>query len=96
MLSCDLLSKCIFDVLNYNELGKINEDVVNYLLPSHRSTEPGHINILKEIGLEPMLDLNMRLGEGTGAVLAMNIVEAATRIIKDMATFAEASVSNKE
>ncbi len=75
---------------------KINKDVVNYMLPSHKSTEPGHINILHEIGLEPMLDLNMRLGEGTGAVLAMNIVEAATRIIKDMATFAEASVSNNE
>ncbi len=74
---------------------RIHKDVFNYLLPSHRSTEPGHINILEEIGLEPILDLNMRLGEGTGAVLAMDVVEAATRIIEDMATFEEASVSNK-
>ncbi len=72
---------------------KINPDVVNFMLPSHLSTEPGHVNILREIGLEPILTLNMRLGEGTGAVLAMDIVEAATKIISDMATFAEAGVS---
>ncbi len=72
---------------------KLAPPTVNYMFASHQSVEPGHRRILSEIGLAPVLHMDMRLGEGTGAVLAMNIIEAASRIIKEMATFAEASVS---
>lgn len=66
-----------------------------FMLASHSSVEPGHIKALSALGLEPMLNLHMRLGEGTGAALCMNLVEAATRILDEMATFAEAAVSEK-
>ena len=66
------------------------------MIAGHRSVEPGHRAALAHLGLEPVLDLDMRLGEGTGAVLAMNVVEAAARILNQMATFAEAGVSGKE
>ncbi len=69
---------------------------VDYMLPSHSSEEPGHILALQALGMEPMLRLRMRLGEGTGAALAMHLVEAACRIQSEMATFADAGVSNKE
>ncbi|MCX7680432.1 MAG: nicotinate-nucleotide--dimethylbenzimidazole phosphoribosyltransferase [Anaerolineae bacterium] len=61
----------------------------------HNSVEPGHSAMLRHLGLVPLLDLNMRLGEGTGAVLAMGLVEAACKILNEMATFAEAGVSEK-
>jgi nicotinate-nucleotide--dimethylbenzimidazole phosphoribosyltransferase len=67
-----------------------------YMLAGHRSAEPGHDAALAHLGLPALLDLGMRLGEGTGAVLAMQIVEAAARILGEMATFAEAGVSDKE
>ncbi len=51
--------------------------------------------MLKHLELEPLLDLNLRLGEGTGAVLAFNLLEAATRILREMATFDEAGVDEK-
>ncbi|NOZ27703.1 MAG: nicotinate-nucleotide--dimethylbenzimidazole phosphoribosyltransferase [Chloroflexi bacterium] len=66
-----------------------------YLIAGHRSQEPGHDIALAHLGLEPLLDLRLRLGEGTGAVLAFHIVEAAARIINEMATFAEAGVSER-
>lgn len=69
---------------------------VNFMLASHISVEPGHKRILSEIGLQPMLHLNMRLGEGTGAVLAMGLIEASCKIINQMATFESAKVSNRE
>ncbi|MDA8440848.1 MAG: nicotinate-nucleotide--dimethylbenzimidazole phosphoribosyltransferase [Peptococcaceae bacterium] len=69
---------------------------VNYMLPSHCSQEPGHILALSHLGMEPMLNLSLRLGEGTGAVLAFYLVEAACQIIRDMATFEEAGVANSE
>lgn len=68
-------------------------EAVNYLIPSHCSQEPGHIYTLAHLGLEPMLHLNLRLGEGTGAVLAFSLVEGATKILREMATFAEAGVA---
>lgn len=68
---------------------------VNYMVASHVSVEPGHRIVLEEIGLQPMLYMNMRLGEGTGAALAVGLLEAATRVLAEMATFAEASVSEK-
>lgn len=66
-----------------------------YLIAAHRSAEPGHGTILAHLDLAPLLDLDLRLGEGTGAVLAMPIVEAAARILDEMATFDEAGVSNR-
>lgn len=66
-----------------------------YLIAAHRSPEPGHQALLDQLALEPILDLGLRLGEGTGAVLAMPIVEAAARLLDEMATFEEAGVSNR-
>ena len=63
-----------------------------YVLPSHLSVEPGHRLLLDFIGLEPVLDLDMRLGEGTGAALAMGIIDAACEMMSGMSTFAEAGV----
>ncbi len=70
--------------------------VRDYLFAGHRSVEQGHRLMLEHMRLAPLLDLNLRLGEGTGAVLAMNIIEAALRAHNEMATFAEAGVSEKE
>jgi nicotinate-nucleotide--dimethylbenzimidazole phosphoribosyltransferase len=67
-----------------------------YLIASHRSQEHGHQLMLDWLGLEPLVDLRLRLGEGTGAVLGMMLVEAACRILSEMATFGEAGVSNRE
>jgi nicotinate-nucleotide--dimethylbenzimidazole phosphoribosyltransferase len=68
----------------------------DYLFAGHISVEGGHGLILKQIGLIPLLDLNLRLGEGTGAVLAMHIIEAALKTHSEMATFTEAGVSSRE
>jgi nicotinate-nucleotide--dimethylbenzimidazole phosphoribosyltransferase len=67
--------------------------VSDYLIPAHRSTEPGHAALLAIIGHQPLLDLQMRLGEGTGAALAVPIVRAAIAAFKGMATFASAGVA---
>jgi nicotinate-nucleotide--dimethylbenzimidazole phosphoribosyltransferase len=67
----------------------------NRFIASHQSVEPGHRISLSHMGLEPLLDLGMRLGEGSGAALSMHIVEAAAKCLSDMATFAEAGVSEK-
>jgi len=64
------------------------------LIASHRSVEAGHRAVLKAIGQRPLLDLDLRLGEGTGAALAMNLVDAALAIVREMATFASAGVSD--
>lgn len=65
----------------------------DFMIASHRSMERGHLAALAELGKEPLLDLNFRLGEGTGAAMAMNLVEGAVAILTEMATFAEAAVS---
>ncbi len=67
-----------------------------YLVAAHRSVEIGHRVALDRLGLRPLLDLDLRLGEGTGAALAMPIVEAALRAHAEMATFSEAKVSDRE
>ncbi len=67
--------------------------VSGYIVASHLSVEPGHRTALGHMGLRPLLDLGMRLGEGTGAVLAMGLIEAAAACLSEMATFAEAGVS---
>ena len=63
-----------------------------HLLAAHRSSEPGHALVLAELGLEPLLDLRLRLGEASGGLLALPIVEAAGALHREMATFAEAGV----
>lgn len=70
--------------------------VRDYLICAHRSAEPGHGALLDKLQRRPLLDLNLRLGEGTGAALAMNLVEAAVAILTEVATFAEAGVSGAE
>ena len=65
----------------------------DYIVAAHRSVEQGHRLMHTQMGKHPLLDLNLRLGEGTGAALAMNLVEAAVRILTEVATFEEASVS---
>jgi len=74
----------------------INPLVKNYIFASHNSVERGHKKILEFMQLKPLLDLNLRLGEGTGAALAITIVEAGLKIYKEMATFEEAGVSTAE
>lgn len=69
--------------------------VRGYLIASHRSQEPGHRIMLEQLDLQPLLDLDLRLGEGTGGALAMSLVEAACKVLNEMATFEEASVSGK-
>ncbi|MFA5778876.1 MAG: nicotinate-nucleotide--dimethylbenzimidazole phosphoribosyltransferase [Elusimicrobiota bacterium] len=69
--------------------------VAEYLIASHCSVEQGHNVILKYLGLKPVLDLNLRLGEGTGAALGINIVDAGCKILTEMATFENAGVSKK-
>jgi nicotinate-nucleotide--dimethylbenzimidazole phosphoribosyltransferase len=65
-----------------------------YLIAAHRSVEVGHRALLAELGTRPLLDLDLRLGEGTGAALALPIVEASLRVLHEMATFASAGVSD--
>jgi nicotinate-nucleotide--dimethylbenzimidazole phosphoribosyltransferase len=66
---------------------------VEYMLASHVSAEPGHRVALEHLGLRPLLDLGMRLGEGSGAALAFSVLDAALRIPREMATFDAAGVS---
>lgn len=73
---------------------KINPLAKDYMIPSHASAEPGYILLMKELGLEPILNLNMRLGEGTGCPLVLNIIEAASKIIKEMATLEESMIQD--
>jgi len=76
--------------------GELNPLIREYLLAGHTSVERGHRLILERLGLSPLLDLKLRLGEGTGAVLAMSIIEAALHAHCEMATFEEAGVSTRE
>ncbi|NNK56839.1 MAG: nicotinate-nucleotide--dimethylbenzimidazole phosphoribosyltransferase [Desulfofustis sp.] len=76
---------------------KLEPFVRDYIICSHRSVEPGHKFMQETLGCaRPLLDLNFRLGEGTGAALAMNIVEAARRVLTDVATFEEAAVAQAD
>jgi len=71
----------------------IEPKVKDVLFAGHVSEEPGHCILLEYIGLDPILNLAMRLGEGTGAVLAMTVIEAAVSMFNEMATFSSAGVS---
>lgn len=75
---------------------KLNPLVKEYIFASHLSAEPGAAFAMKEIGLEPMLNLNMRLGEGSGCPLAFNIIEAALFTMDNMGTFEEATLDSCE
>ncbi|HTZ17000.1 MAG TPA: nicotinate-nucleotide--dimethylbenzimidazole phosphoribosyltransferase [Dissulfurispiraceae bacterium] len=71
----------------------IEPKTADYMFAAHNSVEIGHKAMLEKMGLEPILDLGLRLGEGTGAALAMLLIEAGLKIYKEMATFGEAGVS---
>lgn len=72
---------------------RIQRGVSDYLFFGHRSAEGGHALILEALGVRPILQLNMRLGEGTGAALAMRLIQSALGLYHEMATFSSASVS---
>jgi nicotinate-nucleotide--dimethylbenzimidazole phosphoribosyltransferase len=73
----------------------LSPQVKPYLVASHQSAEQGHQVLLEYLGLKPLLNLDLRLGEGTGAALGIFLVEASLKILDEMATFAEAGVSEK-
>ena len=70
-------------------------DALDACVAGHRSVEPGHAVALQALGLRPLVELELRLGEGTGAVLAVPLVQAAARVLRDMATFDTAGVTDK-
>jgi nicotinate-nucleotide--dimethylbenzimidazole phosphoribosyltransferase len=77
-------------------LAKLRADALDHALSGHMSAEAGHRLLLKELGLQPLLDLGMRLGEGSGATIAVLVLRAALACHTGMATFAEAHVSDKD
>lgn len=85
----DGLISCAGALLAY----KLEPKVKEFLFAGHKSREKGQSLVLKEIGIEPILDLDMALGEGTGGILGSIILEASVRLYREMATFDEASVS---
>jgi nicotinate-nucleotide--dimethylbenzimidazole phosphoribosyltransferase len=74
---------------------QMNPAVGDYMFMSHCSQEPAHKVLFDEFGQAPLFDFGMRLGEGTGAVMGMNILEASVKVYAEMATFEKAGVSNK-
>ncbi|KXG44332.1 nicotinate-nucleotide--dimethylbenzimidazole phosphoribosyltransferase [Tepidibacillus decaturensis] len=74
---------------------KIETKSVLYMIASHQSEEPGHRHTLQALQIYPLLQLNLRLGEGTGAILALPILRSAQHLFQEMATFEEANVANK-
>jgi nicotinate-nucleotide--dimethylbenzimidazole phosphoribosyltransferase len=74
---------------------RLSPHVRDFLFASHLSAENGHTSMLKELGLKPLLDLQMRLGEGTGACVAMGLIEAGVKIMREMATFEAAGITEK-
>ncbi|MBL7072818.1 MAG: nicotinate-nucleotide--dimethylbenzimidazole phosphoribosyltransferase [Candidatus Omnitrophica bacterium] len=75
---------------------KLEPKTRDYMISAHFSVERGHAAIFDYLGLKPLLDLNLRLGEGTGAALAIGVAEAAVKILTQMATFDDAGVSKKQ
>ena len=75
---------------------RLSESVIDYLFFSHCSAEAGHRTFFERLRIRPILDLNLRLGEGTGAALAMHLIEGAVKIYNEMATFDSAGVSGRE
>lgn len=75
---------------------KLNRDVRPWMLFGHQSQEPGHQHVLAALDAQPLLQLNMRLGEGSGAALAVSIVQQALALHNQMATFDSAGVAEKQ
>ena len=75
---------------------KINPEVKQWMLFAHTSAEPGHKTLVQTLEVEPILDLSMRLGEGSGAAMAVPVLQLACELHNNMVTFAEAGVSSKE
>jgi nicotinate-nucleotide--dimethylbenzimidazole phosphoribosyltransferase len=75
---------------------KLNPAVKDYLFAAHGSVEPGHRHLLALIGQRPLLDLQMRLGEGTGAALAMQLMQGGAAAFQQMATFASSGVADAD
>ena len=73
---------------------RLEPAAVDVMVAAHLSPEPGHGLVLAELGLEPLLDLGLRLGEGTGALLAVPLLRAAVAVLAEMATFADAGVTD--
>jgi nicotinate-nucleotide--dimethylbenzimidazole phosphoribosyltransferase len=71
-------------------------DAVHAMIAGHRSVEPGAHRGLQHLGLRPLLDLDLRLGEGSGAALALGLVQSAARVLRDVATFDSAGVIDKD
>jgi len=74
---------------------KINSSIFDYAIFCHQSDEQGHAKLLKYLGAQPLLHLNMRLGEGTGAAVAFPIIQSAVNFLNEMASFESAGVSNR-
>lgn len=74
---------------------RISPNVSESMIAAHRSAEPGHADVLHQLRLEPFLDWNMRLGEGTGALMLMPMLDAAAAILSDMATFADVGLTER-
>jgi nicotinate-nucleotide--dimethylbenzimidazole phosphoribosyltransferase len=74
---------------------RIDPGVRDYFVASHLSPEPGHALVLADLGLRPLLDLGLRLGEGSGAALALPILQSALALLADMATFEQAGVDER-
>lgn len=75
---------------------ELKPEVKGYIIAAHKSVEAGHTAMLDRIGHDPLLDLGMRLGEGTGAALAMGLVDAGVKVLKEMATFESAGVEGEK
>jgi nicotinate-nucleotide--dimethylbenzimidazole phosphoribosyltransferase len=75
---------------------KMSPSASDYIFPSHKSSEPGHKIFFEMLGHPPLFDLNMRLGEGTGALIAVNLIQSSIKIYNEMATFKSAGVSTKQ
>jgi nicotinate-nucleotide--dimethylbenzimidazole phosphoribosyltransferase len=74
---------------------EISTNAVDYMIVTHQSVEPGHQIAISLLGKKPIIDLGLRLGEGTGAAIAYPIIQSATLMLKEMATFDSAGISNK-
>jgi len=75
--------------------GALHPGVKDCLIFAHLSAEQGHSRVLAALQVQPLLNLDMRLGEGTGAALGMGLVESGVRLFNEMATFAEAEVTDR-
>jgi nicotinate-nucleotide--dimethylbenzimidazole phosphoribosyltransferase len=73
---------------------RVSPGAVDVMIAAHRSPEPGHALVLDALGLEPLLDLGLRLGEGSGAALALPLLDASIAILAEMATFGDAGVTD--